>query len=538
MPDMDKENGLPADLKLRSYAALSSTLELERALRETLRILKDVLPADGVFVNFFMKEALTVQFLAHATPEKAERMTANVPVPGVWHERMSYAKRGACLLVDDVNDDPLTRDVLSHVLPDVKSFIMLRLMLDGMHYGVACFYSRRLKAFGPRHADIVRSLHNPIAVNTGCRLAAYFRAAESERDAENRRLQKTIEEGREAPLRELLRHAPALSGIADQIRRVAPYDATVMLTGESGVGKEVVATAIGQMSRRRNAPFVRVNCAAFPESLIESELFGFERGAFTGARERHIGLFEQADQGTLFLDEVGDLPPGVQAKLLRVLQGQSFRRVGGDKEVTVDVRIICATNRDLRGMVREGSFREDLFYRLNVFPITIAPLRERLEDIEPLSAYFLRMLARRYGLAIVPRLSEEALALAKGWAWPGNVRELRNVMARAVLSGETVIRELDFHSEARVTTTGRRQGAVSAAEGRAAGAAARAEPEEVPNFDAMQRAYFEKVLSHSGGRINGRGGAAEIAGMHPNTLRSRLEKLGIDAHRARKAQDA
>lgn len=439
---------------------------------------------------------------------------------------MSYDTRGTCLLVDDVEDDPLTRDVLSRILPEVKSFIMLRLMLDGMHYGVACFYSRRRRGFQAAHADIVQALHNPIAMSTGCRLAAYFRAAESERGAENRRLQKTIEAGREAPLRELLQHTPALSVIADQIRRVAPYDATVILTGESGVGKEVVATTIQQMSRRRNAPFVRVNCGAFPANLIESELFGYERGAFTGAQERHIGLFEQADQGTLFLDEVGDLPPEVQVKLLRVLQGQSFRRVGGDKEVTVDVRIICATNRRLPEMVEAGAFREDLFYRLNVFPIIIAPLRERLEDIEPLSAHFLRLLARRYGLPAVPRLSEEALRQARAWPWPGNVRELRNVMARAVLSGENVIRELDLHSTALIEKTGRGPLAVPAND------APKTEGETVPCFDDMQKAYFLKVLSLTGGRINGKRGAAEIVGMHPNTLRSRLAKLGIDLHHA------
>lgn len=512
---------LTPDLTLRCHAALSSTLQLEKALQDTLEILKDVLPADGVFVNHFMKDTLTVQFLAHATQEKAEKMTVAVPVPHVWHERMSYATRDTCLLVDDVNDDPLTRDLLEQVLPEVKSFIMLRLMLDGMHYGVACFYSRKLKRFRPAHAAIVQALHNPIAMNTGCTLAAYFRAAESERNAENRRLHQAIEAGREAPLRELLQHAPALSAIADQIRRVAPYDATVMLAGESGVGKEVVATTIQQMSRRRNAPFVRINCAAFPANLIESELFGFERGAFTGARERHIGLFEQADRGTLFLDEVGDLPSEVQVKLLRVLQGLSFRRVGGDKEVSVDVRIICATNRHLPEMVEAGTFREDLFYRLNVFPITIAPLRERIEDIEPLSAYFLRLLARRYGLPIVPRLSEAALQSAKTWSWPGNVRELRNVMARAVLSGEAVIRELDLHSASLIEKTGMRPTAESVTD------ISNQEPESVPGFNDMQKAYFKKVLALTNGRINGKFGAAEIAGMHPNTLRSRLAKLGI-----------
>ena len=337
----------PDDLRLRTYAGLSETLRLEQALRTTLLTLAPVLPADGVFVNFFMKDELVVQFLAHATKARAEAMTARVPVSHDWLLKMSYERRGQCLVVNERREDPLTDEVLRNVLPEVRSYVMLRLLMDGIHYGVVCFYSTRPKAFGERHADIVRQLHNPIAINVGYSLAVYFRTVGLEMSAENRRLRENAVKASEEPLRELLARSPSLESIAQRIRRVAPYDATVIVTGESGCGKEVVATTIQQMSARRNAPFVRVNCAVLPGSLIESELFGFERGAFTGARERHAGLFEQADGGTLFLDEVGELPPEVQAKLLRVLQGQSFRRVGGDKEVTVDVRIICATNRDL-----------------------------------------------------------------------------------------------------------------------------------------------------------------------------------------------
>lgn len=278
-------------------------------------------------------------------------MTARVPVSHDWLLKMSYERRGQCLVVNERREDPLTDEVLRNVLPEVRSYVMLRLLMDGIHYGVVCFYSTRPKAFGERHADIVRQLHNPIAINVGYSLAVYFRTVGLEMSAENRRLRENAVKASEEPLRELLARSPSLESIAQRIRRVAPYDATVIVTGESGCGKEVVATTIQQMSARRNAPFVRVNCAALPGSLIESELFGFERGAFTGARERHAGLFEQADGGTLFLDEVGELPPEVQAKLLRVLQGQSFRRVGGDKEVTVDVRIIW---RDEQGPEEHG----------------------------------------------------------------------------------------------------------------------------------------------------------------------------------------
>lgn len=383
---------------------------------------------------------------------------------------------------------------------------------------MVCFYSKRRNAFNEQHALIVQSLHNPIATIVGCSLAVYFRETGDEIHAEYQRLQKEVQRASEEPLHDLVRHAPSLSTLVNPIRRVAPYDATVIIQGGSGSGKEVVATTIQQLSRRRNAPFVRVNCAALPASLIESELFGYVRGVFTGARERHAGLFEQTDGGTLFLDEVGELPLEVQAKLLRILQGQSFRRVGGDKEVTVDVRIICATHRGLSSMVAEGHFRENLYYRLNVFPIIVPPQRERPDDIEPLAIYFIRQIAKRYGMSMVPRLSEEALTFAKAWSWPGNVRELRNVMARAVLTGEPIIRQLDVSLDPQnITMKSPKIEHINCPTNNM----------PLPSFDEMQRRYFRELLTQTQGRISGRNGAADLAGMHPNTLRSRLEKLGI-----------
>lgn len=512
----------PEQLKLATYAALSETLELEQALQRTLVTLQSVLPADGAFVNYFMRDELAVQFLAHARADRAEKFTVRVPVPFSWHQDMSYENRAPCLLVNSLDEDPVSRAVLQEALPQVKSFVMLRLLMDGTHFGVACFYSEKEHVFTDAHAAIIASLHNPLAINVGYSLAMRFRRTGAELNAENKRLQRTIAETSEAPLLSLLKHTPSFVSIADHIRRAAPFDVTVMLTGESGCGKEVVATTIQQLSKRRLAPFVKVNCAALSASLIESELFGYEDGAFTGAHRRHAGLFEQADRGTLFLDEVGELPPDIQSKLLRVIQGQTFRRVGGDKEIRVDVRIICATNRDLAAMVREKRFREDLYYRLNVFPIEIAPLRERPEDIDPLASHFLSLAARRYGLAMVPQLSEEARREAKAWPWPGNVRELRNVMTRAVLSGEPVVRRLDLNA----AQTDDYQPVRPSREGRSEQIAPDA-PEALPQFDDMQRAYFFKILRAAGGKISGPGGAAERTGIHPNTLRSRLKKLGL-----------
>ena len=513
----------PDSLRLQTYADLCETLQLDIALQKTLKTLSPILPADGVFANIFMKDTLSVQFLAHATHEVASKFDHRVPVSHDWLKKMSYDKRSQCMVVHDRHEDPLTDAVLSQILPDVRSYVMLRLLMDDTHYGVACFYANRRNVFNDQHAAIVRSLHNPIASIVGCSLAVYYRETGDEINAEYQRLQKEVQRANNEPIEELIRHAPSLVSITDAIRRVAPYDATVIISGESGSGKEVVATTIQKLSRRNHAPFVRINCAALPPSLIESELFGFERGAFTGARERHAGLFEQADGGTLFLDEMGELPLEVQAKLLRVLQGQSFRRVGGDKEVTVDVRIICATHRDLKGMIDKGRFREDLYYRLSVFPIAVPSLRDRPEDIEPLATYFIRRISKRYGISMIPRLSEEALVFAKSWPWPGNVRELRNVMERAVLSGEPIIRRLDVSLEpVHKSTIEPNQGSI---------APLISAEDSLPSFEEMQRRYFKALLTQTQGRISGKSGAADIAGMHPNTLRSRLEKLGITIER-------
>ncbi|MBI2467828.1 MAG: sigma-54-dependent Fis family transcriptional regulator [Candidatus Rokubacteria bacterium] len=242
---------------------------------------------------------------------------------------------------------------------------------------------------------------------------------------ENRELRLRLRET--SGLKQLLGRSAAMQRLRESIQQVAATDATVLILGESGTGKELVAHAIHYGGRRAECPLVKVSCAALPEELLESELFGHERGAFTGARDRRTGRFELAHGGTLFLDEVGDLSPRTQAKLLRVLQEQEFERVGGTETIRVDVRLIAATNRDLEGLVTEGTFREDLYYRLNVVPIQVPPLRERVEDIPLLVAHFLRVFAERVGKP-VPELTPEALALLCRHSWPGNVRELAHVV--------------------------------------------------------------------------------------------------------------
>ena len=305
---------------------------------------------------------------------------------------------------------------------------------------------------------------------------------------------------------EIVGASPSLRRVLEQVSLVAATDSSVLVYGETGTGKELIARAIHARSGRKDRPLVKVNCAALPAGLVESELFGHEKGAFTGATERRIGRFELAHGGTIFLDEVGELSPEVQVKLLRVLQERELERVGGSRTVKVDVRVIAATNRDLPGAVGSGAFRQDLYYRLNVFPVTVPPLRERPEDIPLLVHYFVARYVAKIGRRIsrVPKETMERLAT---YAWPGNVRELENVVERAVIlspgSDLEVAPEVFPPVPASVL------------------------PSPAVPAERVEREHIVSVLRRTNWRVDGPRGAARLLDMHPSTLRSRMQKLGI-----------
>jgi transcriptional regulator with GAF, ATPase, and Fis domain len=297
---------------------------------------------------------------------------------------------------------------------------------------------------------------------------------------------------RSAPMREVL----------GRVALVAKHPTTVLITGESGTGKELLAHEVHRLSPRSHRPLVALNCGAIPEPLIESELFGHERGSFTGAERMHAGAFERAHRGTLFLDEIGELPLAAQAKLLRVLQDRTVRRVGGREQIETDVRLIAATNRSLPAMVREGTFREDLFYRINVFSIALPPLRERRDDIAPLVASLVKQLSARLGLS-APTITRTAIAQLEEHEWPGNVRELANVLESALIVSDGKKLELPIQLTARTR------------EHRDA------------SFDAAVARTIEATLRATRGKIYGSDGAAAQLGLKPATLQSKMRKLGI-----------
>ncbi|MDI1449377.1 sigma-54 dependent transcriptional regulator [Polyangium sp. 6x1] len=306
-----------------------------------------------------------------------------------------------------------------------------------------------------------------------------------------------------------------LKPVMERVLQVAPTDAPVLVLGETGSGKEVIARAIHARSRRAHGPVVRVNCGAIPSELVDSELFGHERGAFTGAVGTRKGWFERADGGTLFLDEVGELPRAAQVRLLRVLQEGTIERVGGNETIHVDVRIVAATHRHLESMVADGTFREDLWYRLSVFPIRLPALRDRLEDLPALAAHFAESAGKRLG---GPGLSPTAadLDLLRRYAWPGNVRELAAVIERGAILGNGKRLELAAALGGVTVKPPSRPPAVVH------------DAEEIVTLDEATAAHIRRALAARGGRIEGPFGAARLLGINPHTLRARMRKLGIE----------
>ena len=330
--------------------------------------------------------------------------------------------------------------------------------------------------------------------------------------AENAYLQQEIRS--ERGFEEIVGQSPALRAVVRQVKQVAGVDTTVLLTGETGTGKELVARALHALSPRRERPLIKVNCGAIPQGVVESELFGHERGAFTGALQRRVGRFELADRGTLFMDEVGELPLDTQVKLLRVLQEREFERVGSTRAIKVDVRLIAATNRDLEREVKEGRYRADLYYRLNVFPIRIPPLRERREDIPLLVQHFLAQFQRKLAKPL-RRVTPAALEQLQRYNWPGNIRELQNVLERACVLARGP--EVELAGPLRPSPAG-------------AGAAPASAP--IPTLAEHQRQQIRRALAAVQGRLHGPQGAAALLGVNPSTLRSRMQKLGLTKEKA------
>jgi formate hydrogenlyase transcriptional activator len=404
----------------------------------------------------------------------------------------------------------------------IRSVLVLPLIARGRAIGTVAVGSATPGRYTADDAAFLQQVAGQVALAVA-NMTAYeeIAALKARLERENLYLQEEIR--REHDFVEMVGASPALLRTLEQVEQVASTDSTVLVSGETGTGKELIARAIHHRSARRDRPLVKVNCSAISAGLVESELFGHVKGAFTGALERRTGRFELAHRGTIFLDEIGDLPLETQVKLLRVLQEREFEPVGSSRTLAVDVRVIAATNRDLAAAVREGRFRADLYYRLNVFPIEVPPLRERQGDIPPLVTFFLGRFAARFGKRI-DSVSRETMDRLVAYDWPGNVRELQNVVERAVVLARGPVLEIDA---ALLPCAGseRTDATEPAPEAPPAGLGAA--------LAAVERTQIIRALDRTGGVIEGPSGAAALLRIHPNTLRSRIEKLGIRRSRPR-----
>ena len=442
-------------------------------------------------------------------PALPARVSARESLP--WMLERLRAGDLVCLSSPDELPDGVDRASLLRF--DIKSTVAVPLSVARRIVGVVTFaVTRRERQWPPETLQRMRLVASMFASVLARRHSdeALRRAL-----AEVKRLSDQLHAENVYPRREVestlgtsavVGQSAAIRRVQEQVRQVAETDATVLLLGETGSGKELFASQIHELSRRRGRPMVRVNCAAIPATLIESELFGREKGAYTGALSRQIGRFELADGSTIFLDEIGDLPPDVQVKLLRVLEEKQIERLGSSKATKVDTRIIAATHRDLEKRIEADTFREDLYYRLNVFPIRVPPLRERTEDIPMLVWRFVEDFSKAFGKQI-ESIAKDNIAMLQRYAWPGNVRELRNVVERALIVA----------NGPRLT--------IALPQGSAAAA------RRSVRLADVEKEHIKGVLDSTGWRIRGAGGAAERLGLKATTLETRMAKLGLQRPR-------
>jgi transcriptional regulator with GAF, ATPase, and Fis domain len=417
---------------------ICGNLQIEEGLRDCLEYLSQHIPADALYLERYEHELGAMRLVVHATIEKGERIDILIPFTPeakaameatgkVWRE----GDLPPVLVINNPTEEPVTKCILEGLGEPMSSAMSLPLIIGDQVVGALALIAEGDDRFDEHHVRLYATLKEPFFVamsNTMTHrevLKLRDRLADDNRYLNRELLRLSGDEivGADFGLREVMR----------QVRHVAPTDSPVLLTGETGVGKDVIANAIHLGSARRDGPFIPVNCGAIPDSLMDSELFGHEKGAFTGALATKRGRFERANGGTILLDEIGEMPLDAQVRLLRVLQHREIERVGGANRIPVDIRVIAATNKDLPALVQQGRFREDLWFRLNVFPIAIPPLRERSADIPALVQHFIERKAGELKIGETPQLAPGAIDDLMAYVWPGNVRELENVIERSMI---------------------------------------------------------------------------------------------------------
>ena len=499
---------------------ISSSLDIEKALWRCLWYLQDIIPVNQIWIHLFDSDTGIAEAIAYATLESHQAVSIKSRMTRDSLQQIDEQRSIRVRRIPNTSRHPVT----ALLCPDLGclglSALLMDLVIEGEFLGVVSFLSFPDERFTKAHEHLIELLHEPfaIAVSNSVRyreIQKYKEQLEDENHFLHRELSRMGGE-------EVVGSEFGLKGVMELVRQVAPIDTPVLLLGETGVGKELIARTIHNLSRRCESAFIDVNCGAIPQSLMDSELFGHEKGAFTGAVSRKLGRFERAQGGTIFLDEIGELDLEAQVRLLRVLQERKLERVGGSDTIDLDIRVIAATHRDLEQMMALGQFREDLFFRLKIFPIVIPPLRERPSDIPSLVQHFLQKKSTQLNYNFPHKLTAGAMDRLIGYSWPGNVRELENTVERALIlcnGGPMSFKEIIPSLSEIMTKPGR------------PGDKARLETEppsdDDMNLDVAMARHIRQVLQRTEGQIDGKNGAARILGINPHTLRHRMKKLGV-----------
>lgn len=509
-----------SDFFKQATLSIFSSLDFSQALCNARRHISQTIPVDGLFFNIYEPEKMVMRTITCATESSGQHKDI---ITRLNHRAMEELNS---ILTDHKTEISYYQHPSQHYMAALeapilgyegRALMVMQLYIGEDLLGTLVASAMQDRQFTPEHLRQMESLREPFTIALhNIRTHEELGSLKDKLADDNRFLRQEISSLTES---EIIGADGGLRDVKEQLMQVSSLMNTVIILGETGVGKEVIANAIHSHSPRRNGPFIKVNCGAIPESLIDSELFGHEKGAFSGAISQKRGRFERANGGTIFLDEIGELPPQAQVRLLRVLQNREIERVGGTSTIKINARIIAATHRNLEELVAKNQFREDLLYRLMIFPIVIPPLRQRKEDIPALARHFVQVKAREMGLRTPPQLDSNSLAHLSEYSWPGNVRELENAVERALIGcrGGNLRFKLDIpHYEP----------GVKIAEPQTVD-----EPNQLRCLDAVMKDYIVEAIKATRGKINGPGGAAEHLCIHPNTLRKRMKKLGIEHNR-------
>ncbi|MBA3036579.1 MAG: sigma-54-dependent Fis family transcriptional regulator [Desulfobacterium sp.] len=534
---------------------ICGSLDIETSLWNAFEYLENFMPLTGMNLVLGEQGMPAIETLAQVSHNKLKKVARKISLPQemqavLEHQWMGLTDVG---IINQPDSFPVSKLIAQVFEMPEMSTLTMRLKINDSKLFALVVYSNGLDQYTRAHANLLSLLHDPfaIAMSNALKHQDVLKLKEMLAD-DNRYLHNEL-------LRisgnEIIGRRKGLKKVFDMVRQVAPLNSPVLLLGETGSGKEVIANAIHYSSPRRNGPFIKVNCGAIPDTLIDSELFGHEKGAFTGALFQKRGRFERAHKGTILLDEIGELPQEAQVRLLRVIQNQEIERVGGTEPISIDIRIIACTHRNLEKMVLSKQFREDLWFRLNVFPINIPPLRERIEDIAELVDYFMKQKSIERNIPAAPVIASESIEKLKKYHWPGNVRELENFVERTLIQnrGKNISDPISFENvlfqntesepmqqadqnykpsiEDKLSMHMKEIIKIILPESERSKLYSQKNENESLKLDDILASHINKVLKITRGKVTGPGGASELMGLNPSTLRSKMKKIGLSLKR-------